>query len=140
MNARLLALVEAARKARERAYCPYSRYPVGAAVLAGSGRIFDGANVEIACLGLGVCAERAAVYNAASRGERRILAAAVAIAQRAAPRPCGACRQVLAEFAPGSAPILLARLGPSGRLASVSRVTLASLLPSPFRLDRSRAG
>lgn len=92
-------LVAAARAAHENAYAPYSRFPVGAAVLAG-GRIFVGVNVENASYPLGVCAERNAVAAAVSVGERQIDAVAVVAGDQDAVPPCGGCRQVLNEFGP----------------------------------------
>jgi len=92
-------LVRAARTARAAAYAPYSRYRVGAAVLTATGRIFTGCNIENASYGLTVCAERVATWSAVAAGETTILAVAVATHNGAT--PCGACRQVLAEFAPG---------------------------------------
>jgi len=95
-------LVRAARQAGQRAYAPYSHYQVGAAALAASGRIYTGCNVENASYGLTVCAERVAVWTAIAAGEREIVAVAVATPNGAT--PCGACRQVLAEFAAGKEP------------------------------------
>ena len=92
-------LVAAARSARENAYAPYSRFPVGAAVLAGQ-RIFIGANVENASYPLGVCAERNAVAAAVTEGERQVDAVAVVAGARDVTPPCGGCRQVLNEFGP----------------------------------------
>ncbi|MDR7556171.1 MAG: cytidine deaminase [Armatimonadota bacterium] len=90
------ALVRAARRVRLRAHAPYSRFPVGAAVLTASGAIVTGCNVESASYGLSICAERAAVAHAVASGHRRLRA--VAVAARPAAMPCGACRQVLHEF------------------------------------------
>lgn len=119
-------LLELARQARERAYAPYSRFLVGAAVLAEDGRCFTGVNVENASYGLACCAERVAVFKAASEGVRRIAAVAV-VADTAGPcSPCGACRQVLYEFGPGARLIL-------GNLKGDLKVTsVAEILPGAF--------
>ena len=91
-------LVVAAWRAREVAYSPYSNFPVGAALLAGDGRIFVGCNVENISFGLTICAERVAIGAAIAAGVRKFVAAAV-VADTGVPiSPCGACRQVLAEF------------------------------------------
>jgi cytidine deaminase len=104
-------LLQAARVARARAHAPYSRFAVGAAVLGASGRIWPGCNVENASYGLSVCAERHAVARAVLEGEERLVAALV-VGGRGAVPPCGACRQVLAEFAGPDLPVALA--GPRG--------------------------
>ena len=93
-----IALMAAARRARRRAYAPYSRYPVGAAVLAADGTVFTGANIENASYGLSMCAERVAIFAAAAAGHRRIRAVAVATGSPKPASPCGACRQVMVEF------------------------------------------
>ncbi len=92
-------LLELARKAMERSYAPYSRFQVGACVLCADGRLFTGCNVENASFGLTNCAERTAIFKAVSEGATEFIAIAIA-ASGAAPWPCGACRQVLNEFAP----------------------------------------
>jgi cytidine deaminase len=98
-EAKIEALLDAAREARENAYAPYSRYLVGAAVLTDDGEIFAGANVENASYPLSVCAERSAVQRAASEGARRLVAVAVVGSSPDGPAwPCGGCRQVLHEF------------------------------------------
>ncbi|MDR5683698.1 MAG: cytidine deaminase [Armatimonadota bacterium] len=102
-------LVRAARGARRRAYAPYSRFPVGAAVLTADGRIYAGCNVECGSFGLSQCAERIAVHKAVSEGRRRIVAVAIVGPDRRELPPCGACRQVLREF--GSPLVILARPG-----------------------------
>jgi cytidine deaminase len=89
-------LVQAAVDVRQWAYAPYSEYKVGAALLADSGEIYDGVNVENAAFPTGTCAERAAIFTAVSQGERQFSAIAVVSSNGGA--PCGACRQVLAEF------------------------------------------
>ena len=121
-------LIEAAVAARGRAYCPYSRYPVGAAVLTSQGRLFAGCNVENASYGLSMCAERAAIYHAVAGGHDSI--AAVAVAASAA-RPCGACRQVLFEFSDKDTALYLVDVGEGGR-RRVERSTVFKLLPKAF--------
>lgn len=96
-DATLLAL---AREAMKRSYSPYSHYPVGAALLCADGRIFQGCNIENASFGLTNCAERTAIFKAVSEGAEEFTAIAIA-STISAPWPCGACRQVLNEFAPG---------------------------------------
>lgn len=120
-------LVEAAKNARKHAYCPYSHYAVGAAVLADSGRIFTGANVENGSFGLGVCAERTAVWNAVGHGARKLLAACVAAKEA---HPCGACRQVLFEFSSKDTALLLVDV--QGSTARIRRTTVFKTLPDPF--------
>jgi cytidine deaminase len=93
---------KAARKAARAAYAPYSRLRVGAAVLAKSGRIFSGCNVENASYGLCMCAERTAIFAAASAGERAVRAVAIYTPTPHPTPPCGACRQVIGEFGPDS--------------------------------------
>ena len=94
-------LLSAAREAREHAYAPYSHFPVGAALLTDSGRIFTGCNVENISFGLTICAERAAVFAAVRAGERKFLRIGVVADSTTPISPCGACRQVLAEFGTG---------------------------------------
>jgi cytidine deaminase len=93
-------LVRAAVKARQRAVAPYSKFKVGAALLTRSGEIITGANVESASYGLTCCAERVALFNALTAGKRDFVAVAVVARAPGGPMPCGACRQLLAEYAP----------------------------------------
>ena len=89
-------LIGLAQEARQRAYAPYSHFAVGAALLARSGKVYSGCNVENVSYGLSICAERAAVFKAVSEGEREF--EALAVVTSCGGSPCGACRQVLAEF------------------------------------------
>jgi cytidine deaminase len=121
----LSALVAAACEVRTSAYAPYSNYRVGAAVLLEGNRIVTGVNVENAAYGLTICAEQAAITLAVSQGWRRVLAVAVCTDNSGS--PCGACRQVIMEFAPEDIPILL-----SDDQGNVRRTTLYTLLPEHF--------
>lgn len=118
------ALVDAARAARRNAYAPYSRYEVGAGVLTEAGSVFTGANVENASYGLSMCAERVAIFQAVAAGHRRLRAVAV-VTESGKAAPCGACRQVMAEF--GVQTVYLA--GPSG---PARERRFADLLPDAF--------
>jgi cytidine deaminase len=94
------ALMREAMKARGASYSPYSRFAVGAALLGASGRVYLGCNVENASFGLTCCAERTAAFKAVSEGEQEFVAVAVTARSGHGAPPCGACRQVLAEFSP----------------------------------------
>ena len=119
-------LIAAARRAAAAAYAPYSRFPVGAAVLMADGRVFTGCNVENASFGLTNCAERTALFAAVAAGSRRLRAVAVFTPTPGPTLPCGACRQVLHEFGP-DAQVLSVCAG-AGR----TETTLAALLPHAF--------
>ena len=118
-------LFAAARLVREQAYAPYSRFSVGAALSSASGKVFTGCNVENLSFGLTICAERAAVSAAVASGERQFTRLAVISDSKTPVSPCGACRQVLAEFAP-NIEIQSSTLGGETFTAS-----LAELLPRP---------
>jgi len=92
------ALLAAALDAQSRAYCPFSRYPVGAAVRTACGKVYTGCNVESASFSLTCCAERVAVFKAVSDGYRDLVACSIVTSDRTPAPPCGACRQVLYEF------------------------------------------
>ncbi len=127
----LTHLVEAALGVRQRAYAPHSRFAVGAALLAGDGEIYLGANVENASYGMSICAERAAMASAVTAGCTHFQA--IAIATPGGQTPCGACRQVLAEFCRDLPIILVDAEHP----LSIHQTTLAELLPQSFRIPRS---
>ena len=125
-------LIRAAREAARNAHCPYSAYPVGAAALTADGQVYTGCNVENASYGLTMCAERVALFKAASDGHRTIAALAVAGGTARKPAsPCGACRQVLAEFAAPETPVHIAPLKKGDRTATT---TLGALLPDSFKM------
>ena len=123
-------LVRAAAEARKGSVSPYSRFKVGAALLARSGKIIGGANVESASYGLTCCAERIALFKALTDGERQFVAVAVVARWDDGPMPCGACRQLLAEYAP-DAKVFVAD---SDNLSVVRTFTVRGLLPQAFRL------
>jgi cytidine deaminase len=118
-------LAERARQAREWAYAPYSRYRVGAAILAASGKIYEGVNVENAAYPLTMCAERNALFRAVGEGEREFTAIAVVTGNGGT--PCGACRQALSEFGRDTLVIIA---GPDGQI--LEEHTIAELLPGAF--------
>lgn len=119
------ALLDAAEAAKQNAYAPYSNFRVGAAVLTKSGKSYSGCNVENVSFGLTLCAERVALASAVADGEREFLAVAITTDKDEPVSPCGACRQVLAEFGPDMIVVLPGANGPSLR-------PLDSLLPSGF--------
>ncbi len=118
-------LIERALAVRRWAYAPYSHYHVGAALLADSGKIYDGVNVENAAYGSSICAERAALVKAVSEGERRF--EAVAVVTDNGGSPCGSCRQMLAEFGLDLKILLI-----DGEGKMLRETTLRELLPEAF--------
>ena len=121
-------LVRAAARARERAVAPYSKFKVGAALLTKDGEIISGANVESASYGLTCCAERVALFSALTNGKKNFVAVAVVARAPGGPMPCGACRQLLAEYAPG-AKVLVAD---SRALNKIREFPVRNLLPWAF--------
>jgi cytidine deaminase len=120
------SLLDAARAARENAVAPFSKFRVGAALRAKSGRIYGGCNVENASYGLTICAERVAIFKALSEGERGFDAIAVVTDAEKLTPPCGACRQIIWEFC-GDAEVIL------GNLKGETEVhRMSALLPQPF--------
>ena len=124
--AQLRKLKAAAKTAAGRAYAPYSKFHVGAAVLTGSGKIFVGCNVENASYGLCNCAERTAIFKAISEGERGFDAISVVTDTDTLTPPCGACRQLIWEFC-GDVPVILANL--KGKTETIQ---MRDLFPKPF--------
>jgi cytidine deaminase len=122
-------LITAAREALKKAYAPYSHYRVGAALLTKSGKIFTGCNIENASYGLTVCAERVALWKAVSSGETEFKLMAIVASSNKIPNPCGACRQVMYEFAPGIRFCLVTK---SGKMVHRK---LSRLLPCPFNIS-----
>ena len=121
-------LIAVARAAREHAHAPFSKFRVGAALRAKSGRIFSGCNIENASYGLTLCAERVAIFKALSEGEHPHEFEAIAILtdSDALTPPCGACRQIIWEFC-GDVPVILANLQ-----GKIERERSLNLLPRPF--------
>ena len=122
-------LLAAARDACQRSYSPYSEFPVGAAVSTEDGGIFIGTNIENASFGLTICAERVAIFHALVNGATTVKKLAVAVGRASASQqermPCGACRQVMAEFMKNDSEVIIDGVG---------AFTLESLLPNPFTL------
>jgi len=121
-------LVAAALEARERAVAPYSKFKVGAALLTRSGEIITGANVESASYGLTCCAERTAIFAALTSGRRDFVACAVVARAPGGAMPCGACRQILSEYAPKA----VVYVADSAKPKVVRKFTMKQLLPGAF--------
>ncbi|MER2598635.1 MAG: cytidine deaminase [Caldilineales bacterium] len=126
-QATIADLIHQAAAARQAAYVPYSHFAVGAALLTASGRVYRGCNIENASYGLTVCAERVAIWRAVADGETEF--AALAVVTDIAASPCGACRQVMAEFS-AAMPVYMADLN-----GNYSEITVDGLLPLAFRSE-----
>ncbi|HEY9745824.1 MAG TPA: cytidine deaminase [Oculatellaceae cyanobacterium] len=129
-------LLESARLAAKHAYAPYSHFPVGAAILTDKGHIYTGANVENASYGLTICAERVAVFKAISDGVQRFQAVAVWAEKtpNGSVTPCGACRQVLAEFLGSETPVFFH----DQANGAIRWLTMDQLLPAAFAPDSAQ--
>lgn len=125
-------LIFVAKKAMERAYAPYSNYKVGAALVCDDGTVFKGCNIENASYGLTNCAERSVIFSAITAGKREFKAIAIAASGEPAPFPCGACRQVLAEFCNSDFPVYVA-----SSADDYETMTLGELLPHSFDFRNS---
>lgn len=121
------ALLAQALEARKRAYVPYSRFAVGAALLTEDGKVYLGGNIENAAYSLCNCAERTTIFKAYSEGDRRYAALAVAADTPGPVSPCGACRQVMAELCPPDMPVYLTNLR-----GDVLETNVSALLPGAF--------
>lgn len=126
-------LIEAAVNAREKAYVPYSKFKVGAAVLGKSGKIYTGCNIENASYGLSNCAERTAIFKAISEGEKELSTIAVVADTPGPVSPCGACRQVMTEF--GIDQILLANLKGDQKVVNMHELLPFSFVKGDFCRD-----
>jgi len=127
------ALMRQAIEARKLAYVPYSRFPVGAALLTEEGKLYLGCNIENAAYSLCNCAERTALFKAYSEGDRAFKALAVAADTPKAVSPCGACRQVMAELCPPEMPVCLTNLN-----GDVWETTVSALIPGAFTKEDLR--
>lgn len=120
-------LIVESKNAREKAYTPYSNFAVGAALLGESGKVYHGCNIENSSFSMTNCAERTAFFNAVSEGVQTFKALAIIGETKGPISPCGACRQVIAEFCDGNMPIYLTNLK-----GDVQETTVAELLPGAF--------
>ncbi len=120
-------LVKLAIEARENAYVPYSKFPVGAAILTSNGKVYTGCNIENASYGLTNCAERTTIFKAVSEGEKKIKMIAIAGDTEGPISPCGACRQVISEFSDEDTKVILTNLK-----GNIEETTISKLLPGAF--------
>lgn len=123
-------LMTEAITARERAYVPYSKFKVGAALLTEDGKVYHGCNIENAGYSMTNCAERTAMFKAVSEGDLKFAALAVVADTKGPVSPCGACRQVIAEFCPPDMPVYLTNLN-----GTVQQTTVSELLPGAFSTE-----
>lgn len=123
-------LLKEAKKAREKAYAPYSNFSVGAALLGDDGRIFHGCNIENASFGMTNCAERTAIFKAVSEGVKNFKAIMVVADTENPVSPCGACRQVMVEFCSPNMPVYLANIN-----GEIKQTTVGKLLPGAFKSE-----
>lgn len=122
--------IEEANKMLEKAYIPYSKFPVGAALVTKEGKIYTGCNIENASYGLCNCAERTAIFKAVSEGERDFSYLVITGETDGPISPCGACRQVIAEFCDSKMPVLLTNVK-----GDEKEVTVEQLLPGAFSIE-----
>ncbi|MBO8176850.1 MAG: cytidine deaminase [Bacillus sp. (in: Bacteria)] len=127
MDVKIEQLIEEAKKAREKAYAPYSKFQVGAALLTEDGKLYHGCNIENAAYSLCNCAERTALFTAYSEGVRNFTAMAVVADTNRPVPPCGACRQVISELCPPKMKVILTNLK-----GDVQEMTVEELLPGAF--------
>ncbi|MCO5061379.1 MAG: cytidine deaminase [Kiritimatiellae bacterium] len=125
-----LKLLRAAAQVSRNAHAPYSAFQVGAALLTDTGAVISGCNVENASYGLTICAERNAIFHAVAVKKRKFKAVAIVASGKQMPFPCGACRQVLAEF---GSPEMVVLVAPRAKLADYLELTLGELLPHSFK-------
>ena len=128
-------LVEVAVNVRKWAYARYSKYPVGAALLCASGRIYDGVNIENAAYPLTICAERVAVFKAVSEGERDFIA--IVVVTENGGSPCGSCRQVLAEFGTDTIVLIADKTGHITQEESIGNLLPGAFTPDHLKIDPS---
>lgn len=120
-------LIQEAKMAREKAYTPYSKFNVGAALLTADGKVYHGCNIENAAYSMTNCAERTAIFKAVSEGDTKFAAIAVVADTKRPVPPCGACRQVIAELCPKDMKVVLTNLN-----GDIQELTVEQLLPGAF--------
>ncbi|MBI5554420.1 MAG: cytidine deaminase [Elusimicrobia bacterium] len=133
MEKEIQELVQMAKVAAEKAYAPYSKFKIGAALLTSSGKMYSGCNVENASYGLSICAEQVAIVKAVSSGEIKFKIMVIFTDTADLTPPCGACRQVVAEFNPRIEMILVNKKG------EMKALNMDKLLVEPFGLNRGRS-